>query len=111
MAWTAIRSPVPEFGGRSAQQKDIDEYDEATPNHQYKLVFCTWDAALDERYREMLCFLPVDEQTQRAYEAAMEHVDSLGEVITAQHSGDTDNWAKACMANISEWAGDGIRLT
>src|SRR5258708_6066379 len=35
MAWTAIRSPVPEFGGRTPLQEDLDAYDETTDNPQY----------------------------------------------------------------------------
>src|SRR5262245_22318209 len=42
MAWTAIRSPVPGFGGRTPLQEDLDAYDETADNPQYNLVFTAW---------------------------------------------------------------------
>jgi len=110
MAWTAIRSPVPEFGDRTPIQNDIDAYDEAAPNHQHNLVFDPWDAALDETYREFLCFVPADAQTQKSYELAISHVDSLGDIIKSKYSTNMDQWRKDRLANIKDWAGEGISV-
>jgi len=110
MAWTAIRSPVPAFGGRTPKQEDLDSYDETAVNHQYRLVFDPWDAQLDERIREWRSFKPVDEEARRAYRAAIDHVNSLGDIMELKYSNDATKWVETCIANISDWAGSGHRL-
>jgi hypothetical protein len=112
MAWTAIRSPVPGFGGRTPLQEDIDAYDETADNLQYNLVFTAWDATVgDEKDRQFAGFLPADAETQRVYEHAMEHVDSLGGIIESKYGSDLDGWSKHCFANIKDWAGEGVRFS
>lgn len=111
MAWTAIRSPVPEFGGRAPMQEDLNAYDDAADNHQYSLVFIPWDAEVGTNAdREYRGFAPGNEETQQKYELAMAHVDSLGAVIESKYGANIEQWGKTCMANIRDWAGEGIRL-
>ncbi len=111
MAWTAIRSPVPEFGGRTPLQEDLGAYDETADNPQYNLVFTAWDAAVgNEKDREFAGFVPADPETQQHYERAMSHVDSLGDIIESKYASDRDHWSKHCFANIKDWAGEGVRV-
>jgi hypothetical protein len=58
MLWTAIRSPIPEFGGREAMEVEVRAYDEDATNHQYSLVFRAWDAQFDDVYRRTRNFVP-----------------------------------------------------
>src|SRR5262245_61781520 len=48
LEWVALRSPVPNFGGREPLPEDGDpgEYDEDN-NPQYNLIFTPWDAQYD----------------------------------------------------------------
>lgn len=111
MAWTGIRSPVPDFGGRTPLQEDLDAFDDAAENPQYNLVFTAWDAATgDEGDREYFGFLPADPMTQQLFGQAMEHVDSLGDAITAQYGSNREQWSKNCFANIKDSFGDGFRV-
>jgi len=50
--WCAFRSPNPEFGGRAATEKELDQYDEDARNPQYNMVFTAWDAQTDEYWRQ-----------------------------------------------------------
>jgi hypothetical protein len=115
MAWTALRSPHPEFGGREATQEEIDAYNEAEDeddeNPQYNLVFDAWDAQLDEDTRGWNGFEPVDDETRAIYQDAMAKAQELGEQLEARYSGPAYNqWAETCKANLQQWAGEGIRI-
>jgi hypothetical protein len=110
LAWTGLRSPVPNFAGREPMQEDIDAYDEDAENYQYNLVFNPWDAQFSDDDRESDGYAPADEATQRAYEAAVEHVDKLGEVMEARFSENRDAWAADCKRNLDQWLGEGIRV-
>jgi len=70
LEWVALRSPIPNFGGREPlpEDGDPDEYDEDAENPQYNLVFRPWDAQFDEEYREMRSFAPADEEVRARVE-------------------------------------------
>jgi len=115
MAWTALRSPIPNFGGRIPDKEDLLVYvagaAEYLENHQYNLVFKAWDAQFEEDYRRWYAFERADEETATAYEAALEHVRSLGEQIKARFSSDEEiyRWTDQCTRNLKEWTREGIR--
>lgn len=112
MAWTALRSPVPNFGGREPMPEDLGDYDEDA-NPQYNLVFGPWDAQSDEDLRAYHGFARVDAQTTSTYEAAFAHVNALGEQLRSRYSDEADltRWAEQCKQNLAQWAGDGIRVS
>jgi len=110
MAWTAIRSPVPNFGGREADESDWDDYDEDADNHQYNLIFDPWDAQFDGRQREQRLFVPADSGVQSRFENAIASVYVLSETLEQQFSKDLEAWAKLCIQNLEEWNGEGIRI-
>lgn len=110
MAWSALRSPVPEFGGRVPLQTDVESYDEDAENHQYNLVFSAWDAQFDEKYREWGKFLPASQEAIIAHGAALGIVNSLGEQLKKKYSNSFQEWAKECRNNIDRLAGEGLRL-
>lgn len=56
VSWTALRSPVPHFGGRPATKQQMNAFDEDAHNSQYRLIFAPWDAQFDEEDREHLGF-------------------------------------------------------
>ena len=60
LSWAAIRSPVPNFGGRAADDDECEEYDEDAANPQYNLVFIPWDAQFDAQLRQWDLFVPAD---------------------------------------------------
>jgi len=110
MSWAAIRSPVPEFGGREPLQEDIDAYDDEAENHQYNLVFSAWDAQFDEKCRNWRGFHPADPSTAAARDKALQYVNELGAQLEERFSSTRQEWAAACKRNIAEFAGDGIRI-
>jgi len=110
-AWTALRSPHPEFGGRKPAKKDIALFDEDAENHQYNLVFDAWDAQFDKQKRSWGSFVPADRATRRKYLAALEHVNSLGKIMERRYSKSFDKWADKSKKNLEKWAGEGIRAS
>ena len=77
LAWAELRSPNPQFGGREATDEEIESYDDTAENHQYNLVFDAWDAQFDED--ELQEWQIVDDDTKNRFEAALAHVQMLGE--------------------------------
>ena len=110
ISWAAVRSPIPEFGGRAPLQEDIDAYDEDEENHQYNLVFSAWDAQFCEQKREWRAFTPAAPSTITAHERALERVNDLGRQLEVRYSATRDQWAAACKANIEQMAGAGVRV-
>ena len=110
MAWSAIRSPVPDFGGRTPLQTDLDAYDDDAENHLYNLVFRAWDAQFDEQYRSWRGFSPASNDTILAYANALKFANLLGEELEKEYSDSFEQWAKDCKNNIELWAGDGMAL-
>lgn len=113
LAWTAMRSPIPNFGGREAAADDVHSYDEDAENHQYNLVFTAWDAQFDEADREWRSFRQVEDGTAEGYQAALAHADKLGEQMQARYSGGdkVSKWSARCKSNLRVWAGEGIRVS
>jgi hypothetical protein len=112
MAWSGLRSPIPNFGGRTPNAEDLQNADEDAENHQYNLIFHAWDAQFEEDTREWRSFRRADNRTAEVYKAALAHVQALGEQMEARYSG-TDRfnpWADRCKANLTKWAGEGIRV-
>jgi hypothetical protein len=110
MAWTAIRSPVPNFGGRDANEADWDDYDEDAPNPQYNLIFDAWDSQFDAQDREWRSFAPADLNVQSRFEKALAHVNELGAIMEERFTDNSDAWSERCEQNLEKWCGEGIRL-
>ena len=110
MAWTAIRSPVPDFGDRTPTPEDKAAYDPDAPNHQVNLVFEPWTAQFDEEDRQAKCFQPADAQTEAAFESALASVNEIGEQIEATHGNDLEAWVYRGEEEVAKMVGDGIRL-
>lgn len=111
MEWVALRSPVPNFGGREPLPEDGDSGDyDCDDNPQYNLIFTSWDAQYDQQDREWGSFVPADDEVQKRFENALAHVNSLGSVIESRLAGDGDRWFQLCNANLEKWAGEGVRL-
>jgi hypothetical protein len=113
MAWTALRSPIPNFGGRKTRADDLRDYDEDAVNHQYNLVFRAWDAQFDELCREWRAFQRADAKTAGVFQAALAHADELGEQTQARCADEDafSRWTSRCRGNLRKWAGEGIRVT
>jgi hypothetical protein len=111
LAWVAMRSPIPNFGGREPALEDEGNYDEDAENHQYNLVFNAWDAQFDAADREWRSFRPAEPGAVSDFQAALSHADHLGTRIQARYSGDDkfSDWSVLCKDNIRAWAGDGVR--
>jgi hypothetical protein len=111
LAWTAIRSPVPNFGGREATQADLDNYDEDAENPQYNLIFDPWDAQFEAQEREWKSFVPADAEVQTWFQCALAQVNELGQIMEQRFSQEREAWSDRCMQNLEKWAGEGVRLT
>jgi hypothetical protein len=112
LAWTALRSPIPDFGGRKATAEEERDYDEDAENHQYNLVFRAWDAQFDEFWRKERSFQPASARAVGLYEAALAHANEFGEQMQARYSDDGkfSRWTERCKRNLHKWAGEGIRV-
>lgn len=106
--WTAIRSPVPEFGGREALPSDIDNYDEDAHNPQYNLIFDPWDAQFDKEVRDWKKFQVSDNETCNKFQAALSRVNKLQQWV--EHLQNDPSWVERCKSNLTSWTGEGIRL-
>jgi len=111
MQWVALRSPVPNFGGREPlpEDGDPDDYD-GDDNPQYNLIFTPWDAQFDEQHREWGAFVPAGDQVQARFENALARVNALGDVMQARFADDRDGWLERCKQNLEQWCGEGVRL-
>lgn len=110
MAWAAIRSPVPNFGGRATADADWDDFDEDAENPQYNLIYDPWDAQFDAQDREWRSFVPADSDVQSRFGKALARANELGEIMELRFADDRDAWLVRCKQNLEEWCGDGIRV-
>src|SRR5262249_21719435 len=112
MQWVALRSPVPNFGGREPlpEDGDLDDYDEDADNPQYNLIFTPFDAQYDEWHRKEDSFVPADADVERRFENAVAHVNALTDVMESRYSDDREAWLEQCTRNLKEWCGVGVRL-
>jgi hypothetical protein len=111
MQWVALRSPIPDFGGREPLPEDGDpeEY-ESEDNPQYNLVFIPWDAQFDGQKREWRSFAPADGEVQKRFHNALARANALGALIEERFAQDRDGWISRCKQNLETWSGGGIRL-
>lgn len=110
MAWTALRSPVPGFGGRKPMPQDLEGYDEDAEDPQYNLVFHAWDAQFDEFSREHFGFAPAGDEAIERHASALRHPDSLAGQAAARNAREQKAWIADCQRRIASWAGEGLRL-
>lgn len=111
MAWVALRSPVPNFGGRVPLPEDGDPDDYGEDNNpQYNLVFRSWDAQYDSQYREWRSFIPADADVQGRFKSASARADALVSIMESRFADDRDGWIERCKGNLEEWAGEGVRI-
>ncbi len=111
MQWVALRSPVPNFGGREPlpEDGDPDQYDE-DDNPQYNLIFTPWDAQYDKQNREWGSFMPADAEVQTRFENALARVNALGSVMESRYADEREKWLQLCLENLKSLSGEGVRL-
>jgi hypothetical protein len=112
-AAAALRSPNPGFGGREPTEEDLANYDEDAENPQYNLIFDAWDAQFDSDTLKWNGFERAGEEAAQIFDAAMAHVQELGEQMEARYGGkseEIDLWRQRCHENIQRWAGEGVRI-
>lgn len=111
LQWVALRSPVPNFGGREPlpADGDPDEYDDEV-NPQRNLIFTPWDAQYDKQKRDWSSFVPADTEAQTRFENALARVNALGSVMESRYANDRDGWFTLCRQNLETWCGEGVRL-
>lgn len=109
LAWTVLRSPVPDFGGRPATEEELDAYDEDEHNSQYTLVFTPWDAQFDAQEREWGSFVPAPPAVEARFQAAMARANELGDKVEALHEAD-NTWRDRAMHKLERLCGEGLRL-
>jgi hypothetical protein len=113
LSWTALRSPIPNFGGRKPLKEDAKNFDENAENHQYNLVFKAWDAQFDALWRKHRAFVRSPEAIAKAYRAALDHANEIAESLEARYSKEPkySQWIEKCKRNLRRWAGNGIRVS
>ena len=111
LQWAALRSPVPNFGGREPLSGDGDpgEYDDQD-NPQYNLIFTPWDAQYDEQKREWRSFVLADAEVQTRFENALARVNALWSIVESRYADDREGWFILCSQNLERWCGEGVRL-
>lgn len=110
MQWTALRSPVPDFGGRNPTKEDSAAYDKDAPNHQVNLIFDPWIAQSDAEDREAKGFRRADAETEATFEAALAKVNEIGEQIELQHGNDLEAWVYRGEEEVEKMVGEGTRI-
>lgn len=111
LQWVALRSAVPNFGGRKPLPEDGDpDDDEDDDNPQYNLIFTPWDAQYEKQEREWGAFVPANRDTRTRFENALARVNALGPLMETRYGGDSDRWLIRCKRNLKRWCGEGVRL-
>jgi hypothetical protein len=106
MAWVALNSSVPNFGGREAPQDEIDAYDDTAPNPQYNLIFDPFDAQLDREDEKDWAdsgFTRADDDINTRFDNATDHVNDLSDSFEEMSSAAREKWLKQCKENIERW--------
>lgn len=111
MSWTAIRSPVPGFGGRDATEEEWEAYDEDARDPQYRLIFDPWDAQFDEQKRSWLDFVPADCNKVQTFERLIAPANKLIGDLQQLDANQRNEWSERCKNNLQGWCGDGITLS
>jgi hypothetical protein len=102
MAWAALKSPNPEFGGREATEAELDAYDEDAENPQYNLVFNAWDDTFDQ---EREGWDPISDSDQAAYAAALGPVNTLSEAVRQEWESRKEEYLERCKTSPI-WLGE-----
>jgi len=110
MRWVPLRSPVPDFGGRTPLKEEQDRFDPEAPNSQVSLVFDPWSAQFDKEDRQDKAFSVADRESVQRFELALEVVNRLGEEIDARFGEDLETWVYQCEAHVQGIVGQGVRL-
>lgn len=106
---TALRSPIPNFGGRTPLDIDNDEnYDEDTENHQYNLIFDAWDSQFDKQYQEWNHFKPAHLEELKLFQDSLKYVNKLGDITQNKFQMDFKNYFEKAKLNIEKWSKKGI---
>ena len=95
MRWCALRSPNPEFGGRTATEDELASYDEDRHNPQYHLVFTAWDAERDPGRRRGWSAATADEITR--WECAMARANAISRQTQQVSSAEQDSLLRKCQ--------------
>ena len=111
LQWVALRSPIPNFGGRVPLPEDGDpeEYD-GLDNPQYNLVFTAWDAQFDSDEREYYEFTPAGSEVVELFQLLRGRLDSTAQSTPTYEQPGYDQWRRECIENLSIWSGVGVRL-
>jgi hypothetical protein len=102
MAWAALKSPVPGFGGREATEAEWDAYDEDARNPQYRLVFDAWDDIFD---RDREGWEPISASDREAYTAALAPVNALSDALKQQWESRSEEYLERCKTSPI-WRGE-----
>ncbi len=109
--WVALRSPIPNFGGREPLPEDGNPEDfEDVDNPQYNVVFTPWDAQFDEMDREDYGFCIADPDVKKSFEGLISRLTSYGQSVPSVGQPGYDIWRQSCLDNLTAWCGTGIRL-
>lgn len=111
LQWVALRSPIPNFGGRVSLPEDGDpaEYDDLD-NPQYNVVFTPWDAQFDPDEREYYAFSPAGSDVVEHFERLRGRFDSMSQPAPPFDHSAYEPWRRKCIENLNQWTGIGIRL-
>lgn len=111
MQWCALRSPIPNFGGRDPLPEDGDPEDYHFENNSlYNLVFVPWDAQFDEEERESGRFVPASPEVRQQFHDLVTRANELSNLVDSRIDVDNSVWLENCKQNLAEWCGEGIRL-
>jgi hypothetical protein len=82
--------------------EDLRDYDEDDVNHQYNLVYRSWDAQFDEFWRKHRGFEPATPATVKLFEAALAHANALSDQLDARHADRVQSaaWSARCVENL-----------
>lgn len=102
VAGVAMRSPVPEFGGREPTPEDLRDYDEELPNPQYRLIHDGWGAQFEAEERD--AFRAASGRVLERFVRVVDQVDGEIDVDLPEEE------LEAQLARVIAWAGEGVRL-
>ena len=109
-SWVALRSPIPDFGGREPLPIDREPSEFGFDNNpQYNLVFDAWDAQSETEARER-GFAPADDETHTIFEAALLRLNEFEADLESRFCEDYDSWLDQGKQNLAQWCGTGLRL-
>lgn len=109
-SWVALRSPIPDFGGREPIPVDREPSEYGFENNpQYNLVFDAWDAQSETEARER-GFAQADDETHTIFEAAMLRLNEFEADLESQFGEHYDSWLYQGKRNLAQWCGTGLRL-